>query len=86
MPSVSGCALRLRNKEMRDAFGRKFLCPRCRAVLCDPEFVIIIGLPTPEAFLCPRCRAALAARLRSDGCWRTGFYALGVGLHFATVQ
>ena len=63
-----------------------FLCPRCRAGLCDKKNISRMTLTTK--FLCPRCRAGLCDNARSA--WEYWealcFYALDVGLGFATVR
>jgi hypothetical protein len=61
-----------------------FLCLRCRAGLCDLRRSPPHG--RPSQFLCPRCRAGLCDDRRPRGADRQGqrFYALGVGLDFAT--
>ena len=57
MPSMSGGALRPGTTVVAELHGRTFLCPRCRAGLCD-DFASGSDL-VPASFLCPRCRAGL---------------------------
>ena len=62
MPSVSGGGLRPPAEQVCDlTVNVKFLCPRCRAGVCDfpvsrPRQVVDLG------FLCPRCRAGVCDR------------------------
>ena len=58
MPSMSGGALR-RISPLKPADARhRFLCPRCRAGLCD-QAVLLSSADRAARFLCPRCRAGL---------------------------
>ena len=62
----------------------QFLCPRCRAGLCNASSARR-GMHLGVLFLCPRCRAGLCDHSNGGALAAiVGFYALGVGLGFAT--
>ena len=68
MPSVPGGALRQPWKltDIDRAYLLEFLCPRCRAGLCDGP-VLPSGDVKANPFLCPRCRAGLCDRRPHQG-------------------
>ena len=61
MPSMSGGALRPGASAMGKPRHRQFLCPRCRAGLCNGG---LVGQVYRSTFLCPRCRAGLCDVVR----------------------
>jgi hypothetical protein len=63
MPSVSGWALR-RHRQRLLRMPAVFLCPRCRAGLCDR---VSGSNPPALTFLCPRCRAGLCDVFSIEG-------------------
>ena len=88
MPSVSGWALRLMSAATFDSNRRMFLCPRYRAGLCDVTIAHTYNNPILASFLCPRYRAGLCDCTSTWTSSLSGsagsFYALGIGLGFAT--
>jgi hypothetical protein len=90
MPSMSGGALQRADggePAAGDAAGA-FLCPRCRAGLCNHRPAPASSSVARCTFLCPRCRAGLCNWRRRSPTPRaaTRFYALDVGRGFATAR
>ena len=88
MPSMPDGSLRRARLAFPSAVSTlEFLCPRCRARLCDDR-TVRHSLRPYAPFLCPRCRAGLCdGAVKSIRCsaitgWR--FYALDAGRVFAT--
>jgi len=63
MPSVSGWGLRPRRAAYRGSPPDVFLCPRCRAGVCDDSSWL--G-KRGHGFLCPRCRAGVCDQCHRD--------------------
>ncbi len=83
MPSVSGWGLRPPHSAGYDYFWIGFLCPRCRAGVCDHGEQLIEVRP-PTCFYALGVGLGFATIVVGSASAATGFYALGVGLGFAT--
>jgi hypothetical protein len=95
-------------KDLLKAVIDLFLCPRCRAGLCNAALIearverALVSMlsmsgwalqprttrcrPAATGFLCPRCRAGLCNMPEMIYLQESGFYALDVGLGFATAM
>ena len=84
MPSMSGWALQRLSMNRREIDFGLFLCPRCRAVLCNGHVRMasdlhgVVSMPSMSGWALQHTRAS---RIRLG---ESGFYALDVGLGFAT--